>query len=225
LDAVGLSWANRAPLLLRRNDKPELGPPRLAHLTARDYVACKYITAQQFEDYFKFSIVRNPWDRMVSFYKYLGFYKCADFKQFLDKYFMRQLWNSKYWFVRPQHEFIYNENRECMVNYVGKFERLQESINHIGESLGLEVRRVPQTNKSHKILPRPALRIGDQYRCAKYRYINRTKKILGDYRAYYDEESISQVAHIYKSDIELFGYEFDPQSKELAIKETVQNAR
>jgi len=212
LDAIGLSWENRAPLLLRRNDKPELGPPRLAHLIARDYVACKYVTQQQFENYFKFSIVRNPWDRVVSFYKYLGFYKCADFKRFLGEYFLRRLWTGKYWFVRPQYEFIYDENGECMVDYIGRFECLQNCMNNVGNRIGLEVPRMPRVNKSYKTLPKPTVRLGELYRYTIRRYMNRTKPMLSDYRAYYDDESISRVAHLYKRDIELFGYEFGARS-------------
>jgi len=38
LDRIGLDWERRAPLLLRPNDVPALGPPRLAHLKAAEYV-------------------------------------------------------------------------------------------------------------------------------------------------------------------------------------------
>src|SRR5689334_4209923 len=78
-----LTWKTRAPLLLRRNDQPELGPPRLAHLKAIDYVRYCYVTPQEFNSYFKFSFIRNPWDRMVSFYKYLGKPQQQSFKEFL----------------------------------------------------------------------------------------------------------------------------------------------
>lgn len=210
LDAVGLNWTTRAPLLLRINDRPELGPPHLAHLTARDYVACKYVTPQQFESYFKFAIVRNPWDRMISFYKYLGFYKCSDFKSFLNGYFVRRLWTNKYWFVRPQYEFLYNEKGECMVDYIGRFEHLQKNMQYVGKRVGLKINQLPLTNKSRKELPSPSVQIGELYRYVMRQYINRRRAMLNDYRAYYDKESISRVAQMYKRDIELFGYEFDP---------------
>jgi hypothetical protein len=34
--------------------------------------------------------------------------------------------------------------------------------------------------------------------------------MLDDYRSYYDEESIMRVADLYKRDVQMFGYEFDP---------------
>lgn len=219
LDAVGLSWATRAPLLLRHNDRPELGPPRLAHLTAGDYVAHKYVSPQQFANYFKFAIVRNPWDRMVSLYKYLGFYRCANFKQFVMKYLTQQLWKDQYWFVRPQCEFIYDQRGECLVDYVGRFELLSEAMSYVGRQVGLQSVSVPQVNKSSRKFHRPHSGLGDLGRYLVIRYIKRAK-MPRDYRNYYDAESISQVAELYKRDIETLGYEFDPRCHD----HTVQSA-
>ena len=42
INLLELTWETRAPLLLRRNEHPELGPLRLAHLKAEEYV--KYNT-------------------------------------------------------------------------------------------------------------------------------------------------------------------------------------
>ena len=60
IDALGLTTATRASLLLRKNVHPELGPPRLAHLKAGDYVRYHYLAPEQFKNYFTFSFVRNP---------------------------------------------------------------------------------------------------------------------------------------------------------------------
>jgi len=217
LDAVGLTWATRAPLLLRYNDRPELGPPRLAHLTAGEYVAYKYVSQQQFADYFKFAIVRNPWDRMVSFYKYLGFYRSSSFKQFLSGYFMHQLWANKYWFVRPQCEFIYDQRNECLVDYVGRFELLSAAMDHVGERVGLQNVSLTRTNKSRRRFQRPSGGLGALYRYVMVRYIRR-KTMLDDYRSYYDEESIMRVADLYKRDVQMFGYEFDPCHRDETVE-------
>src|SRR5262245_2591511 len=56
-----LTWKKRAPLLLRPNDNPAKGPPRLAHLRAEEYVQFGYLPPEKFASYFKFSFVRNPW--------------------------------------------------------------------------------------------------------------------------------------------------------------------
>ena len=70
--SLGLTWETRAPLLLRYNDRPELGPPSLAHLKYSEYSEYKYITEEQIQTYFKFAFIRNPWSRLVSIYKYMG---------------------------------------------------------------------------------------------------------------------------------------------------------
>lgn len=72
LNAHGLTWETRAPLLLRRNDDPAAGPPRLAHLFAREYVALGHVTPRDFDAYHKFSVVRHPYDRAVSAYNYIA---------------------------------------------------------------------------------------------------------------------------------------------------------
>ena len=67
LNRIGLDWERRAPLLLRPNDVPALGPHLLAHLKAHEYVEKKWMTPLEFNEYFKFAFVRNPWgqDRLV----------------------------------------------------------------------------------------------------------------------------------------------------------------
>jgi hypothetical protein len=206
---------------MQYNKKPERGPPRLAHLTASEYVTCKHISPQQFASYFKFAIVRNPWDRMVSFYKYLGSHKCSDFKQFLMEHFSRQLWNYKYWFVRPQCEFIYGENDACLVNYVGRFEFLSMAMDYIGRQVGLQNVSLPHINRSSRKFQPDNSSVGDLCGYATAGYPKQEKKIRDDYRTYYDQDSILRVAELYKRDIEIFGYEFDPPPKGHAVETQV----
>ena len=71
LTSLGLDWDRRAPLLLHSNDQPLIGPKRLAHLTASQYKQALYVTVHQFESYYKFATVRNPYSRAVSLFNYM----------------------------------------------------------------------------------------------------------------------------------------------------------
>ena len=70
LQHIGLGWNDRGKLLLRPNSDPRMGPERLAHLTIREYLQCGYVSKDQFAQLYKFAFVRNPWDKIVSAFKY-----------------------------------------------------------------------------------------------------------------------------------------------------------
>lgn len=61
-----LTWEGRSPLLLKPNNDPAIGPERLAHLYANEYVKFNHISQADFDEFYKFSFVRNPFDRLVS---------------------------------------------------------------------------------------------------------------------------------------------------------------
>src|SRR3954471_2827170 len=148
LKLVGLTWKTRAPLLLRANGNPALGPPRLAHLKAHEYAGRNHIPQEQFNSYFKFAFVRNPWDRMVSFYKYMGLRKGQGFKEFLMSDFKNDIWKTRQWFVGPQLDFICDPDGRVAVDFVGRYEQLQADFQKVCQRLNLPVNELPHVNKS-----------------------------------------------------------------------------
>ena len=66
LEDLGLNWQQRHPLLLRPRKAKEKGPERLAHLYAEEYFKFGYIPKEKYDKFFKFSIIRNPVDRILS---------------------------------------------------------------------------------------------------------------------------------------------------------------
>lgn len=191
LDLVGLNWKNRAPLLLRSNRNPDLGPPRLAHLKAEEYVHFKYLSKDIFDDYFKFSFVRNPWSRMVSFYKYLGFEDKFEFKDFLFRKFESEIYHKMYWFVGPQKDFIYNQKNERIVDFVGRFEHLQADFDEICRRINVSPIVLPHANKSDE---------------KKSESVEASR--VSSWKDHYDQDCIDLVARLYERDICEFGYEF-----------------
>jgi hypothetical protein len=212
LNQLDLSWDTRAPLLLRSNDRPELGPPALAHLLAREYVPLRYMTQAQFDSYYKFAFVRNPWHRVVSFYRYLDWGKAVDFRSFMDRIFPTRLWQDMHWFTRPQADFLLDDQGELLVDFVGSFEHIKRDWAVVCEALELGDTPLPHVNKSAE--DRPGLldwkRHLDTLRDTKRRLATRSGPVQHHkrYEDYYDATTRAQVAELYAADIELFGYRF-----------------
>ncbi|WP_297823019.1 sulfotransferase family 2 domain-containing protein [uncultured Paraglaciecola sp.] len=206
INLLELTWETRAPLLLRRNEHPELGPLRLAHLKAEEYVKYKYMTQEQYEEYFKFAIVRNPWDRLVSFYKYLGYKNQMDFKTFVTEEFKNKVFKERYWFVGPQYEYVVDKNGKMIVDFIGKFESLQEDFDRACPLMALPATNVPHVNKSSERNKKPQSTFG----ALKETFKTGTGKSFPSfkrYQDYYDDESSQVVIDLYGKDIEMFEYE------------------
>ena len=211
LNSLGLTWDTRAPLLLRSNDEPRLGPPRLAHLAASEYVRYKYITQAQYDAYFKFSFVRNPWSRAVSFYKYFGYAGMCSFRWFVKRYLQKKLWTDQYWFVRPQCEFITDAEGTLLVDYVGRFESLQVDFDHVCEKVGLSNTLLPRVNQSSRTRRGPGVPIRSLMEIAAGLWTRHGMKSDRHNRSLqdlYDDESKDIVSELYAGDIKAFHYTF-----------------
>ncbi|NIA68516.1 sulfotransferase family protein [Pelagibius litoralis] len=213
LELLGLTYETRAPLLMRPNDKPELGPPRLAHLKWHEYVGCKYMTQEQFDSYFKFAIVRNPWDRAVSIYKYSGHHKKCSFRDFVHNHLPGSMWQDRHWFVGPQTDFICDRDGKLAVDFLGRFENLKSDFKKICAHVGLPPIDVPRVNVSQT---RPAAS-QDQPEGTALSKLKRFWRRPGNqvfptfknFREYYDAETRDLVARLYRPDIDRFGYRFE----------------
>lgn len=147
---LGLSWKERAPLLLRPNDQPRLGPPRLAHLLARDYVAGHWLSEELFDSYFTFALVRSPFARVLSFYHYLN--PKGSLSGFVQKQLTRAFAEpddpeAKFYFLRPQVDFLTDERGTPMLDKVFRLEDLPQSEPEIREKTGLRA-PIPHANRS-----------------------------------------------------------------------------
>ncbi len=189
----GLSWEERAPLLLRYNPDPAKGPERLAHLTAREYVDYGYISSSQFADYFSFSFVRNPWARLVSEYRYRGHEGKYSFKEFVSAGFSKKSnYSDEYRHLMPQYEFLYDKNGKLLIDFVGKFESIQSDFDAVCLKMGIERAILPHINSSARGI------------------IGNNDKLGADklYTSYFDKELEEFVADIYAKDIRTFNYVF-----------------
>jgi len=92
------------------------------------------------EDFFKFGVIRNPWDRAISFYFWKR-YKSFDKKIFINN--LIQMSCVDYVYVKK-----YNNHKH---DYVIRFENLQEDFDTACDKIGIPKTQLPHTNKSlHK---------------------------------------------------------------------------
>ena len=153
------------------------------------------INEKIFNNYIKFTIVRNPWDKIVSTYEWRKKLnnnvdiKFKDFIKFIYKLYktydgLENLNNypnfSTYFCAHfyPQYLYLPNDT-SCNDFYLLRFENLNEDIKKIGSIIN-----------NHKKLP----------------HINQSNN--KNYQNYYDEESKKMIEEMYKKDIKIFNYSF-----------------
>lgn len=203
LELNGLDWSTRGELLMRSNPDPARGPVRLAHLTAREYVDCEYVGEERFKRYFKFSFVRNPWDRLVSAYRYLGLDGRQEFRAFVSDSLAAIHDHSEIARVMtPQIDFLTDPAGNIVVDFVGRFETLGDDFGVVSRTLDLGEIALPHRN-AESLTSSSRLR---RWLGARRRSDKAERR---PYQHYYDDELRERVAEFYSADIDRLGYSFD----------------
>lgn len=150
------------------------------HLKASEIKS--FLPDEIWRDYFKFSFVRNPWDWQVSLYHFMLqdenhhqhklINKMKNFEEYIE-------WRVKH-SVELQKSFLYDAKGNCLVDYIGKFENLQQDFNEALSKIGIKEVQLPVLNTS------------------LHRY----------YKEYYNDYTRDLIAEAFKEDITLFNYEF-----------------
>ena len=138
---------------------------------------------EQFNSYFKFGFVRNPWDRVVSLYERkeaLQMRNGMSFAEFVDwiQYSSSTCIHSSP--HRYQLDWFVDSNGKVLADFIGRFERLEEDWAFVAKKLGLSA-TLPHSRGN----PRPR-----------------------HYSEYYNDRTRAIIAQKFKVDIEVFGYEF-----------------
>ncbi|NOR19840.1 MAG: hypothetical protein GQ538_07095 [Xanthomonadales bacterium] len=204
LKRLGLDRENdedRAQLLIADNDDPAKGTEKLSHLSASEYVQCGHISQQAFSRFYKFSFVRNPWARLVSEYRYRNFLSHKSFKDFVMHKLPPPGRDDKYRHIMPQTEMLYDNDGNLLVDFVGRFEQLQEDFDKVCQHLGFEDSALSHVNSSDKKSRELRRKIRNLF------YRNDESK-LRNYTEFYDAECREIVTDMYREDIENFGYSF-----------------
>ena len=103
---------------------------------AQDYI--NFLGKEEYEKYFSFAIVRNPFDRLVSWYLYDNF-GLNNFDSWIE-YFFEKINIS-------QLDHLMDENEKLAVKYIGRFEDLQNDFNNITDKIGIKRIILPHKKK------------------------------------------------------------------------------
>lgn len=154
------------------------------HLTFSEVAKLNGIESTK--DYTVFTVVRNPWDRMVSCYRNMdpnmvsvALESSIELANMTFADFVEATESLEHTHLTPQHEFISQSNGRS-IDRVFKFEALDELRQFMSDEVGV-VNPMPRLHSSTR---------------------------ESSYRNYYDEVLVQAVASRYKEDIEMFNYEF-----------------
>jgi hypothetical protein len=144
------------------------------------------VGTELFSIYYKFSIVRNPWDKAVSQFSSMD--TRGDLRDFIEmkkggsfKTYLELIGKKRHVQWEPQVRFLHDSNGDLLVDYIGRYESFADSVFHVLNAIGVSVNAIPHENASRR----------------------------GPYEQYYDAESREMIAAMYAADIEAFGYSFD----------------
>jgi len=135
---------------------------------------------EEYEKMFSFAFVRNPWDRLVSYYHFVNktphHHRNAKLgKLSFDDFVKGEVKRMKSY----QNRYIYSEEGELQVDFVGRFENLAEDFSFITQKIGLDI-ELPHTNSSKH----------------------------DSYQEYFSDELRELVSIHWEKDIKLFDYSF-----------------
>ena len=141
---------------------------------------------------YKFTIVRNPWDKVISQFiymqgrkdlqEYIGVSDVNSLKEYLG---LTQKKEHIQW--ASQVSFILDDNGNKLVDFIGRFETYEISVREVLGRLGL----------GHHFFGLIKTKIPHQKKGQRKKY-----------QEYYDEESREMVQAIYQEDIEYFNYAY-----------------
>jgi hypothetical protein len=142
------------------------------------------LTREQYASYFKFTIVRNPWTRVFSWYgncvgrpelrKRFGLEPTTPFDVFIRERLGKGA-------LRPQLTWLRDSRGRLPIDFIGRFETLQRDFEAVCARLQITAAPLPHARKGGG----------------------------ADYREHYDDHTRALVAQVYAEEIELFGYRFD----------------
>ena len=153
---------------------------RHGHLSVRQ--VRPYLGDEVCDAYFKFSFVRNPFDRFVSYCAFMTRQHGAFDRdpQGTMRKILFEVRPLDHVHFQPQYTLLVDDAGNLEMDMIGRVEAMQDSYDAVCARIGIPSRALDRVNSSRR----------------------------GDYRQYYDQALIDGVAELYRRDLELFDYTF-----------------
>lgn len=154
----------------------------IAHLPMNLYVNKGLITKEQYRQYYSFAVIRNPYDRFYSMYKFLySSLKLTpiDFVSYVKNIFKNKDNDNRYHFFQPQYIFICDKNYNLVIDKIIRFENLDFEYSKLVK----------------------------KYKLNKLYHLNKSDDVIGFDNFYSNNFIKKNVYKLYKKDFEIFNYE------------------
>lgn len=162
------------------------------HRSVSKLIRLGILDSDVYETCFKFSFVRNPWDRFVSLFHYwqrVPSTRRMCPKSFADACKMISSMHfgrigvvdiGRFRIGQPQSNWLFDDSR-LLVDFVGRYNTLNEDFSHVCRVIGVVPSSLPRLNQTSR----------------------------GDYRSFYNDETANIIGKVYADDIRNFGFSFD----------------
>jgi hypothetical protein len=168
-----------------------IGLPCKQHLTVREVIA--RVGAADWERAYRFSIVRNPWDKVVSHYKHrvrtnqtgMGD-RHITFRDWVAATYgpdKRLPYYDQPKMFQPQVDWLRDHEGQVRLDFIGRFEDVNAAYRQVAARLEL-TGELPHCNGTEKV----------------------------DYRTFYDDRTAEVIGDWFAEDVAAFGYRFDAGS-------------
>jgi hypothetical protein len=141
-----------------------------------------HLSEEIWNSYYKFTFVRNPWDRFVSavVFKNKQLQNHPELVQpFIEKFIHKPNFTQNI-FYKPQYDYLVNQKGKQCMDFIGKTENMESDYHKICNHLGIPIEKIEVRNSTSR----------------------------KQYQNVLSEKSKLKIEEIYKNDINEFGYSF-----------------
>ena len=141
------------------------------------------IGLNKFNEKFSFAFTRNPWDRQISFYKFICNTKThhlhSKVKPISFEGYIKDVLPNWGMVNFSQRSYVYSPSGVLLVKFLGRFENLENDFEIVCNKIGVNVSLPKINSTAHK-----------------------------HYSEYYNEETKRIVGEIFEKDIKILGYKY-----------------